>query len=370
MADALLAARGITVRFGGLTRSTRWISTCARRVVGIMGRTAPEDDLFHHAVRRSPAHGRQTAVGGWISLDVAARVRRHGARGRSRHRACSARDGARERRLRLQFAAPARGPARDRRRVVDPRVPRLDDVATASGGCADAGASATRSRSAWPSARGRPCCCWTRSRPASRARVGAVTTLIRRLRAELGWPSSGSSTRSAPDGGVDRVVVLHEGRSSPRPVRRRGEEPGRGRDLSRRAERPGVSASLSVRGARRGYGVCGHPRRRSRDRRGPLTVLLGPNGAGKTTSSERFRVSFRTRVRCGSTGRRAGVAEAIVARGLGHVPEGRQLFAGMTVRRPSSSAPGPCRRVSARRGCRGQRALSQAGRAAQPAGGS
>ena len=68
---------------------------------------------------------------------------------------------------------------------------------------------------------------------------------------------------------------------------------------------------------------------------GELVALIGSNGAGKTTT---------LRAICGLIRPRRGVVEfdgarvdgltssAIVARGIAHVPEGRQLFPTMTVR--------------------------------------
>src|SRR5207237_4912776 len=68
---------------------------------------------------------------------------------------------------------------------------------------------------------------------------------------------------------------------------------------------------------------------------GELVALIGSNGAGKTTT---------LRAICGLIRPRRGTVEldgaridglpsaAIVARGVAHVPEGRQLFPSMTVR--------------------------------------
>ena len=67
---------------------------------------------------------------------------------------------------------------------------------------------------------------------------------------------------------------------------------------------------------------------------GEIVALLGSNGAGKTTTlrtisglqrARRGTVSF-----AGADITRAG-PHAIVAQGLGHVPEGRRIFAGLTV---------------------------------------
>ena len=95
-----------------------------------------------------------------------------------------------------------------------------------------------------------------------------------------------------------------------------------------------MSAGLSVRGLSAGYGGI-----RVLDGvdleapAGRLTAIVGPNGAGKTTL---------LRALSGLIPREGEVlfdgaplppeAAAVVARGLAHVPEGRQLFPQMTVR--------------------------------------
>jgi branched-chain amino acid transport system ATP-binding protein len=94
-----------------------------------------------------------------------------------------------------------------------------------------------------------------------------------------------------------------------------------------------VSAALSVRGLTAGYGGI-----RVLDGidlevpAGRLTAVVGPNGAGKTTL---LRALSGLIPRTGEV-RLDGVPlpgepAAIVARGLGHVPEGRHLFPQMTV---------------------------------------
>src|SRR5262245_51802752 len=70
-------------------------------------------------------------------------------------------------------------------------------------------------------------------------------------------------------------------------------------------------------------------------RRGEAVALIGANGAGKTTTLR--AISGLIPVRRGSIAfegeRLDGLgAAAIVARGIAHVPEGRQLFPTMTVR--------------------------------------
>jgi branched-chain amino acid transport system ATP-binding protein len=93
-------------------------------------------------------------------------------------------------------------------------------------------------------------------------------------------------------------------------------------------------ASLSARGLTAGYGAIRVLDSLDLDvAAGRLTAVVGPNGAGKSTL---------LRALSGLIPRSGAVTfdgaplprepAAIVARGLGHVPEGRQLFAEMTVR--------------------------------------
>src|SRR5229473_7179108 len=97
-----------------------------------------------------------------------------------------------------------------------------------------------------------------------------------------------------------------------------------------------MSALLRLDGLEAGYGdltaVSGVS---LEERRGEAVALIGANGAGKTTT---------LRAICGLLPVRAGRIEfegarldglgsaQIVARGIAHVPEGRQLFPTMTVR--------------------------------------
>ncbi len=95
-----------------------------------------------------------------------------------------------------------------------------------------------------------------------------------------------------------------------------------------------MSATLSVRGVGAGYG--GMPVVRGVDLEipaGSLTVLLGPNGAGKTTLLKAVSglLAHSGELLLDGVPLPPSPA-AIVARGLGHVPEGRQLFPQMTVR--------------------------------------
>jgi branched-chain amino acid transport system ATP-binding protein len=94
-----------------------------------------------------------------------------------------------------------------------------------------------------------------------------------------------------------------------------------------------VSATLAVRGLTAGYGGI-----RVLDGidldvpAGRLTAVVGPNGAGKTTLLKALSGLLPR----GGEARLDGAPlpaspSAIVARGLGHVPEGRELFPQMTV---------------------------------------
>jgi branched-chain amino acid transport system ATP-binding protein len=69
---------------------------------------------------------------------------------------------------------------------------------------------------------------------------------------------------------------------------------------------------------------------------GEIVALLGPNGAGKTTTLRTLTGLHRSRsgeiVLAGEQITRMP-AHRIVARGFGHVPEGRRVFAGLEVER-------------------------------------
>ena len=95
-----------------------------------------------------------------------------------------------------------------------------------------------------------------------------------------------------------------------------------------------MSAALSVRGLGAGYGGIRVLEGIDLDvPAGSLTAMVGPNGAGKTTLLKALSglIPRVGEVRLDGAPLPATPA-AIVARGLGHVPEGRQLFARMTVR--------------------------------------
>jgi branched-chain amino acid transport system ATP-binding protein len=91
---------------------------------------------------------------------------------------------------------------------------------------------------------------------------------------------------------------------------------------------------LSVRDLEAGYGGAHVLRGVSLDvAPGEIVLLLGANGAGKTTTLR--AISGVVAARAGSIsfdGRTfSGPPEARAARGLGHVPEGRGILAGLTV---------------------------------------
>ena len=94
-----------------------------------------------------------------------------------------------------------------------------------------------------------------------------------------------------------------------------------------------MSASLSVRALSAGYGDMPVVHGVDLDvAAGSLTVLLGPNGAGKTTLLKALSGLRPRRGEARLDGAPLPTSpSAIVARGLGHVPEGRQLFPSMTV---------------------------------------
>ena len=94
-----------------------------------------------------------------------------------------------------------------------------------------------------------------------------------------------------------------------------------------------MSATLSVRGLTAGYG--GTPVLVGVDVEVPagrLTAVVGPNGAGKTTLLRALSGLIPRGGEVRFDGEPLPLEPAaIVARGLGHVPEGRELFAQMTV---------------------------------------
>jgi branched-chain amino acid transport system ATP-binding protein len=95
-----------------------------------------------------------------------------------------------------------------------------------------------------------------------------------------------------------------------------------------------VSAGLIVRGLTAGYrGIRVLDGIDLEAGAGRLTAVVGPNGAGKTTLLKAVSGLIPRQGEVVFAGEPLPVeAAAIVARGLGHVPEGRQLFPLMTVR--------------------------------------
>ena len=93
-------------------------------------------------------------------------------------------------------------------------------------------------------------------------------------------------------------------------------------------------AHLRIEGLSAGYGPFLVLRDLKLEVRPGLTVILGPNGAGKTTLLKAIAGLIPRGGRLlldGDEIERGAKASAIVQRGLALVPEGRQLFAQMTV---------------------------------------
>jgi branched-chain amino acid transport system ATP-binding protein len=92
---------------------------------------------------------------------------------------------------------------------------------------------------------------------------------------------------------------------------------------------------LEVDGLAAGYGRVGIIKDVSlRVGAGEVVVLLGPNGAGKTTTLRAISKVIPTaagEVRFLGQGDKREAAFALARRGLGHLPEGRGLFASLTV---------------------------------------
>jgi branched-chain amino acid transport system ATP-binding protein len=95
-----------------------------------------------------------------------------------------------------------------------------------------------------------------------------------------------------------------------------------------------MTALLEVRGLTASYGATRVLRGIDLDvRQGEVTALLGANGAGKTTTLRalcRFRCQTGGRVSLGGERIDAKSTEQIAALGIGHVPDGRGTFLGLT----------------------------------------
>jgi ABC-type branched-subunit amino acid transport system ATPase component len=93
-------------------------------------------------------------------------------------------------------------------------------------------------------------------------------------------------------------------------------------------------AHLKVKGLSAGYGSFLVLRDLTLEARPGLTVILGPNGAGKTTLLKALNglIPRQGEVRLdGRVIEPDAKTDAIVKQGMALVPEGRQLFAQMTV---------------------------------------
>jgi ABC-type branched-subunit amino acid transport system ATPase component len=141
-------------------------------------------------------------------------------------------------------------------------------------------------------------------------------------------------------------------------------------DLERALDRR--LAHLKVKGLSAGYGAFLVLRDVTLEARPGLTVILGPNGAGKTTLLKAINGLIPRQGGLQLDGQTSPdtATDDLVRRGLALVPEGRQLFAQMTVAEnlelggwlvPARSEPNAGWRQVLRR-------LPQAGRTGQPAG--
>ncbi|WP_394834677.1 ABC transporter ATP-binding protein [Pendulispora rubella] len=96
-----------------------------------------------------------------------------------------------------------------------------------------------------------------------------------------------------------------------------------------------MNALLEVNGLGSRYGQTDAVRGVSFDvRAGEIVALLGSNGAGKSTTLRTItglHRPFSGTVRFDGADITRAKAHDIVARGLGHVPEGRRIFSGLTV---------------------------------------
>ena len=139
----------------------------------------------------------------------------------------------------------------------------------------------------------------------------------------------------------DRIQVLDQGRTlaegrprDPREPRRRRRLPRRERRARGRSERPPHARARRARG--RATAPCAAVRGLDLEvGRGEIVGLIGPNGAGKSTTlhaimGARRRVA-RATIQLGGRRSRGRPPEQIARAGIALVPEGRRIFAELTV---------------------------------------
>ena len=202
MADALLSAQDVTVRFGGLVAvDAVELEVRERELVGVIGPNGAGKTTFFHALSGvlRPTAGRLRLGGEDLTGRPAHVFAMHGV-ARTFQTPRVFRDMTAEQNVRfgLEFAGRARTPSarRVRRRALDPRLPRARGGGRGAGRRADAGAPAAardrhgarRAPAAAAARRGRG----GTDRGRSRRDRAAHPPRARRARAS---PSSGSSTR-------------------------------------------------------------------------------------------------------------------------------------------------------------------------------
>ena len=219
MAEALLAARGVTVRFGGLVAVEDVdLDIRAGELVGIIGPNGAGKTTFFHTLSGvlRPSAGR-LAVGGIDLTGSPPHVfAAHGvARTFQTPRVFREMTAAANVRFALQFAgrrrAPARGVSHDAPSIL--RFLDLDGVAGSPAGALTPARQRLLEIGMAVGARPLVLLLDEVAAGLSERELGAMTALIRRLRDELGvavvWVEHAVRALMA---GVDRVVVLHEGR--------------------------------------------------------------------------------------------------------------------------------------------------------------